>query len=75
MERLLLGPEVQAIVGALGVSFALWSLQRRREGRPMHPDAAKSDAWLLLFSALMVAIGLYRWMTEASSAVAGAGVV
>jgi hypothetical protein len=73
MQSLIFAPATQAILGALGVNVALWSLQRRREGKPMHPDAARSDKWLLLFGGLMVAIGLYRWLAETGSAVGGAG--
>lgn len=67
MQSLIFAPELQAILGALGISFALWSIQRRREGRPMHPDAAKSDKWLLVFSVLMLLIGLYRWYSASAS--------
>jgi hypothetical protein len=67
MNSLLFSPEVQAIAGALGISFALWSIQRRREGKAMHSDAARADRWLLAFSVLMLLIGLWRWF-EASTA-------
>ncbi|KPF75224.1 hypothetical protein IP78_13665 [Brevundimonas sp. AAP58] len=75
MQSLLFSPEVQAISGALGISFALWSIQRRREGKAMHPDAARSDRWLLVFSVPMLLIGLWRWheaWTATISAVAPA---
>jgi hypothetical protein len=42
-KALVFPPELQDILGASGISLALWSIQRRREGKPMHPDAAKSD--------------------------------
>lgn len=69
MEELLFPPELQAILGILGVSFALWSIQRRREGKAMHPDAAKSDTWLLIFSVLMVGVGLWRSYAAWSSTI------
>jgi len=69
MERLLFPPELQAILGILGVSFALWSIQRRREGKTTHPDAAKSDTWLLIFSVLMVGVGLWRWYATWASTI------
>lgn len=73
MEQLLFPPEVQAILGALGMSFALWSIQRRRNGKPTHPDAAKSDGWLLAFSVLMVGVGLWRWYSQWSSTISSVG--
>jgi hypothetical protein len=69
MEQLLFPPELQAILGIGGMSFALWSIQRRREGKPMHPDAAKSDRWLLVFSVIMVAVGVWRWYAAWSSTI------
>jgi len=66
MNDVLFSPELQVIAGGLGTIFALWSIQRRQQGLPMHPDAAKSDTWLLIFSALMAAIGLFRFVTAIS---------
>jgi hypothetical protein len=55
-------PLWEIAAGCLGAAFALWSVGRRRAGKPMHPDAAKADQWLLLFSGLLVAVGLIRWL-------------
>lgn len=52
---------IDITLGGLGVSLALWSLGRRRAGRPMHPDAAKADVWLLVFAILMIGTGAARW--------------
>lgn len=52
--------EIEMVLGALGVSLALWSLQRRQAGKPMHPDAAKADVGLLVFGALLVLVGVAR---------------
>lgn len=71
MPDLLFSPATQAIVGGLGAVFSLWSIQRRRDGKPSHPDAAKADKLLLVFSALMVMVGLWRWVMSPVSAVAG----
>lgn len=55
-------PFIEITAGGLGVIFALWSIERRMAGKPMHPDARKADVWLLVFSLLMVAVGAVRWL-------------
>lgn len=55
-------PDVWAIAGGLGLIFALWSIGRRRAGKPMHPDAAKADGWLAFFSVLVMLVGIARWL-------------
>jgi len=62
MEQLLWPPFIEITAGGLGAIFALWSIGRRRAGKPMHPDAAKADVGLLVFSALMVIVGAVRWL-------------
>ena len=52
---------VEIVAGGLGIAFALWSIDRRRQGKSMHPDAAKADVGLLALSALLVLIGAVRW--------------
>jgi hypothetical protein len=52
---------IDIATGGLGVGFALMSIGRRNEGRPMHPDAAKADVGLLLFGVLLVLLGALRW--------------
>ncbi len=54
-------PDIDIILGGLGMSFALWSIRRRQLGKPVHPDAAKADGWLLAFAAALVCIGVARW--------------
>lgn len=51
---------VDITLGGLGVGFALWSIERRRAGKPMHPDARKADIGLLAFGVLLVVIGVMR---------------
>lgn len=60
MTELLWSPFVEIVAGGCGVAFALWSIGRRREGKPMHPDAAKADIGLLIFGVLLVVAGLIR---------------
>lgn len=54
------------------MSFALWSIQRRREGKGMDPDAATPDQWPLIFSVLMMLAGLWGWLMTPTSAVLAA---
>lgn len=53
-------PWIEIAAGGCGVAFALWSIGRRRGGRPMHPDAKKADVGLLWFGVALVAIGVVR---------------
>lgn len=55
-------PFVEIVSGGCGVAFALWSIGRRREGKPMHMDAAKADIGLLVFGALLVLTGSVRML-------------
>lgn len=55
-------PFIEIVAGALGVIFALWSIGRRRAGKPMHPDAAKADIGLLIFGAALILIGAARYL-------------
>lgn len=61
MEALIWPAWVDISLGGLGIAGALWSIGRRRAGKPMHPDAAKADKGLLLFSLAMVIVGAIRW--------------
>lgn len=54
-------PDIDIIAGGMGMSFALWSIRRRQLGKPVHPDVAKADGWLLVFAAALVCIGVARW--------------
>jgi hypothetical protein len=62
MEALLWPPFIEITAGGLGIVFALWSIRRRQLGKPMHPDAAKADVGLLVFSLLMIVVGAIRWL-------------
>ncbi len=53
-------PFVEITAGGCGVIFALWSIGRRRDGKPMHPDARKADGGLLVFGLLLVLVGAVR---------------
>lgn len=55
-----LPPWVEIAAGGLGVAFALWSIGRRMDGKPMHPDAKKADVGLLVFGCLLVLVGVIR---------------
>ena len=44
------------------MSFALWSIRRRQIGKPVHPDTAKADKWLLALAAALVFLGMARWL-------------
>jgi hypothetical protein len=52
---------VDITLGGLGVIAALWSIGRRRDGKPLHPDAGKADTGLLVFGVLLVLVGALRW--------------
>lgn len=58
---MLWSPDIDIIAGGLGMSFALCSIRRRQLGKPVHPDAAKADGWLLVLAAALVCIGVARW--------------
>lgn len=60
MEQLFWPPWIEVAAGGVGIAFALWSIGRRRDGKPMHPDARKADVGLLVFGCLLVAVGLIR---------------
>lgn len=53
-------PDIDIALGGLGVGFALMSIARRRQGKPLHPDAAKADVGLLIFGLLLAAMGGIR---------------
>ena len=53
---------IEITLGGLGIILALWSIGRRRAGRPMYPDARKADVGLLAFGVLLVVIGAIRWL-------------
>lgn len=57
---LLWSPWIEVATGGCGIAFALWSINRRMEGKPMHPEARKADTGLLIFGCLLVAVGLLR---------------
>ncbi|MES2834266.1 MAG: hypothetical protein V4707_06120 [Pseudomonadota bacterium] len=53
-------PWIEVAAGGCGIAFALWSINRRMDGKPMHADARKADKGLLIFGCLLVVIGLVR---------------
>lgn len=61
MEALIWPAWVDISLGGLGIIAALWSIGRRKAGKPMHPDAAKADVGLLVFGLAMVVVGALRW--------------
>lgn len=58
---MLWSPDIDIIAGGLAMSFALWSIRRRQLGLPVHPQAARTDGWLLSCAAALVCIGVARW--------------
>ena len=60
MDALFWPPWIEAAAGGCGIAFALWSINRRIEGKPMHADARKADKGLLIFGCLLVGVGLVR---------------
>lgn len=55
-------PFLEITAGGCGIIFALWSIGRRRAGKPMHPDGKKADVGLLVFGALLVLVGAVRML-------------
>ncbi len=55
-------PFVEITAGGCGIIFALWSIGRRRAGKPMHPDAKKADVGLLVLGVLLVVVGVVRML-------------
>ncbi len=62
LDGLLWPAWIEITVGGLGLIFALWSIGRRQAGKPMHPDAAKADGWLAVFSILIILVGAIRFL-------------
>jgi hypothetical protein len=60
MSGLLWPAWVDITLGGLGIVFALWSISRRQDGKPMYPGARKADVGLLVFGVLMIVIGAAR---------------
>lgn len=60
MDLLIWPPWIEIAAGGCGIAFALWSIDRRMGGKPMHADAPKADKGLLIFGCLLVAVGLVR---------------
>lgn len=60
MGAMLWSPWIEIVAGGCGVIFALWSVGRRLDGKPMHPDAKRADVGLLVFGVLLVLVGAVR---------------
>lgn len=60
MEALVGPPWIEVAVGGCGIAIALWSIGRRMDGKPMHPDAKMADVGLLVFGCLLAVAGLVR---------------
>ena len=60
MERLLWPPWVDLLLGLSGIVFALWSMDRRRKGKPMSPGSEKPDQGLFWFGLALVVFGVIR---------------
>ena len=60
MSGLLWPPWIEVAIGGCGIAFALWSIDRWMECKPMHADARKADKGLLAFGCLLVLVGILR---------------
>lgn len=56
----MLPPDYAMILGALIASGALWSIERRQDGRPIHAIAVHADVPLLTSGATMVLLGAMK---------------
>lgn len=62
VSGLMWSPFVEITAGGCGIIFALWSIGRRRAGKPMDPGAKKADVGLLIFGVLLLLVGAVRML-------------